>query len=279
MNAIVPAPAPLAYADLERLGASIARSGLFGIKTTEQAIALMMISQAEGRHPALAARDYDIIQNKPTKKAEAMLRDFLDAGGKVEWHSLTDELADATFSHPKGGTARIDWDMERAKKAQLNGKDMYKKFPRQMLRSRVVSEGVRTVWPLATSGMYVPEEARDIPDEPPFKGTTIDGAPEQPAVQSEPEAAPAAPAKLTVGLWIDKTLPLLLLDCTTTAELEAWQRDNKVYAAAMQKASDSERRDMLARILERAGALMSDDADAAGPADLEIIGEEKVGAG
>jgi hypothetical protein len=39
---------------------------------------------------------------------------------------------------------------------------MHKKFPRQMLRSRVVSEGVRTIWPMATGGMYAPEEAAEI---------------------------------------------------------------------------------------------------------------------
>ena len=42
---------------------------------------------------------------------------------------------------------------------------MLKKFPRQMLRSRVVSEGIRTVCPMATSGMYVPEEVSDIVKE------------------------------------------------------------------------------------------------------------------
>lgn len=36
--------------------------------------------------------------------------------------------------------------------------DMHGKFPRQMLRARVISEGVRTVFPGCTSGMYVPEE-------------------------------------------------------------------------------------------------------------------------
>ena len=90
-----------------------------------------------------------------------MLRDFILAGGKVQWHSLTDELADATFTHPQTGEVRIDWDMKRAQTA-FGKKDMYAKFPRQMLRSRVVSEGVRTLWPLATSGMYEPGEAADI---------------------------------------------------------------------------------------------------------------------
>jgi hypothetical protein len=158
--------------DVERMAIGIAKSGLFGIKTPEQAFALMMIAQAEGRHPAEAARDYDIIQGRPAKKADAMLRDFLSSGGKVQWHTLTDAKADATFSHPSGGELRIDWDMDRAKKAGLGGKDMWSKYPRQMLRSRVISEGVRSVCPSATSGMYVPEEVKDFDDKPTMKDVT-----------------------------------------------------------------------------------------------------------
>lgn len=152
-------------AEIHTMAKAVASSGLFGVKTAEQALALMLIAQAEGRHPALAARDYDIIQGKPAKKTEAMLRDFLEQQGKVEWHQLDDTIADATFSHPSGGTVRIAWDMKRAKQAGLGGKDMWSKYPRQMLRSRTVSEGIRTVCPMATSGMYVPEELRDIRDE------------------------------------------------------------------------------------------------------------------
>jgi hypothetical protein len=190
-------PQPMAFGEIERLAISIAKSGLFGMKTPDQAMALMMIAQAEGMHPALAARDYDVIQGRPAKKSEAMLRDFLGAGGKVEWHGLDDTIADATFSHPQGGMVRITWDMKRAQAAGLGGKDNWKKFPRQMLRSRTVSEGVRTVWPTATGGMYVPEEAQDAE---PFRGPTIDHEPAQragasaestPPPESKPAAAPA----------------------------------------------------------------------------------------
>ena len=153
----------ISVSDIERMAEAIAKSGLFGMKTTEQAMALMLIAQAEGRHPATVARDYDIIQGRPAKKTEAMLRDFIEASGKVEWHVLTDSKADATFSHPQGGTVRIEWDMKRAATAGLNGKDNWKKYPRQMLRNRVVSEGVRSVCPAATSGMYEPGEVQDMP--------------------------------------------------------------------------------------------------------------------
>lgn len=153
------------FEHMQRLATSIAKSGLFGIKDVDQALALMAIAAAEGKNPALIARDFDIIQGRPAKKSEAMLRDFLGAGGKVEWHTLTNELADATFTHPQGGSMRIGWDMVRAKAAGLiKAEGMYTKYPRAMLRARCVSEGVRTIWPGATSGMYTPEEALDIPE-------------------------------------------------------------------------------------------------------------------
>lgn len=164
----------ITFAEMEHLAERMAASKLFGVKDKDAMLSLMAIAHAEGRHPAVAARDYDIIQGKGAKKAEAMLRDFIESGGKVEWHKLDDTMADATFSHPSGGSVRITWDLERAKTAGLAGKDMYKKFPRQMLRSRTVSEGVRTVCPMATSGMYVPEEISDF----------------APSVNSTPPAAP-----------------------------------------------------------------------------------------
>ena len=211
MNAIAttgqPAMRPqgLAYADLERLAASIAASGLFGIKTKDQAVALMMIAHAEGRHPALAARDYDIIQNRPAKKSEAMLRDFLEGGGTVKWHALNDTEADATFSHPAGGSVRINWNMERATKAGLTSKENYRKFPRQMLRSRTVSEGVRTVYPLATSGMYVPEEVSDIPPGPAFAGPTLEATPEPPVTPtSTTDPVQPLPPKMSIRAWLDE---------------------------------------------------------------------------
>lgn len=153
------------YADIERMATAFAKSKLFGVQNVEQAVALMLVAQAEGRHPASAANDYNIIQGRPAKKADAMLRDFMGSGGKVEWHELNDTASIATFSHPSGGSVKISWDMRRAQAAGLGAKDMWRKYPRQMLRSRTVSEGVRTVCPAATSGMYVPEEVQEFAPE------------------------------------------------------------------------------------------------------------------
>ena len=147
---------------LERMAQAVSASKLFGITNAEQALALMLVAQAEGLHPATAARDYHIIQGRPSLKADAMLARYLNSGGKVEWHEHTDQKVCATFTHPAGGSLKIDWDFARAKAAGLGNKDMWLKYPRQMLRARVISEGIRATNPAVATGIYTPEEVMDM---------------------------------------------------------------------------------------------------------------------
>lgn len=148
--------------DINFMGNAISKSGLFGMKTPDQAIALMLIAQAEGMHPAIAARDYHVIQGRPALKADAMLARFQNAGGKVNWDVYTDQEVKATFSHPAGGSITLSWTLEQAKRIGLAGKDNWKNYPRAMLRARVISEGIRTVYPGCVVGVYTPEEVQDF---------------------------------------------------------------------------------------------------------------------
>lgn len=150
------------FDEIERMADHIVRSRLFGLTSVDQVVALMLMAEAEGRHVASAMQDYSVIQGKPSLKAEAMLARFQQAGGRVKWTCLTDERVAAIFSHAQCEPVEIDWDMARAKQAGLGGKDMWRKFPRQMLRARVISEGVRTAFPGALGGMYAPEEVMDF---------------------------------------------------------------------------------------------------------------------
>jgi hypothetical protein len=148
--------------DIEKMATAIAKSGLFGMKTPEQAVALMLIAQAEGMHPAIAARDYHVIQGRPALKADAMLARFQTAGGKVSWDVYTDAEVKATFSHPAGGSVTLSWTLAQATRIGLAGKDNWKNYPRAMLRARVISEGIRTVYPGCVVGTYTPEEVQDF---------------------------------------------------------------------------------------------------------------------
>lgn len=182
----------------KEVASAIVKSGFWPDANANAVLMLCYLAEAEGKHPAVVYRDYHIMQGKPSKKAEAILRDFVEAGGKIEWHELTDECADATFSHASG-KARITWDMERARKANLKS-PMWSKYPRQMLRSRCLSEGVRTVFPGATSGLYEENEVADIvadnPAPVPVNEGEAEGHSQEDAVSPPPAdyAFPEGPA-------------------------------------------------------------------------------------
>ena len=147
---------------MQAMAEALAKSRLFGLQTPEQALALGLLCQAEGLHPAVAARDYHIIQGRASLKSDAMLSRFQAAGGKVSWSKYTDEEVSAVFTHASGGSVEVAWTLERAKKAGLAGKDNWKNYPRQMLKACVISEGVRMVLPGVVSGLYAPEEVAEF---------------------------------------------------------------------------------------------------------------------
>jgi RecT family len=162
----------VSFNDMQSMAEAIAKSGLFGMRDTNSVLALMAVAQAEGLHPATAARDFHIIQGRPALKADAMLARFQNAGGKVEWTEYTDERVTGNFTHPNGGSLAVTWTIEQATKIGLvKPGSGWQKFPRAMLRSRCISEGIRSVFPGSVTGFYSPEEVADF-DNAPIKDIT-----------------------------------------------------------------------------------------------------------
>lgn len=218
------APVPsFSFVDMQRMAVAVAKSNLFGVKDADQALSLMMIAQADGIHPATAARDYSIIQGRPAKKAEAILRDYQRAGGRVEWHERSDKIADATFSHPLSSPIRITWTIDMAKQAGLAGKDNWKGYPRAMLHARCVAEGCRASAPGATGGMYTPEEINDLP-------------PEQQSLTSAVADATGAPDQSEVEGWING-MDVTSLKALETAFGRAWKSTEHAPTRAKYKAT------------------------------------------
>jgi hypothetical protein len=206
---------------------AIAESKLFGIQTPAQALALGLLCQAEGRHPAEAARDYHIINGKPSLKSEAMLARFQQAGGKVEWHEYGHESVSGTFSHPQGGTLKVSWTIKDAERAGLTGNPTWKKFPRQMLKARCISEAVRGIFPGVLSGLYAPEEVSDIPVQ-----LVAETAPEPIQLEAPKEAAPVEVQ--TESQPLPEQISAINLMDRLLAEKTKAQKD-KVTAGAIKK--------------------------------------------
>jgi hypothetical protein len=139
-----------------------AGSKMFGFKNPQEAMAIMLLCQAEDLHPAIAMRDYHVIQGRPALKADAMLARFQQAGGAVKWEVYTDEQVTGIFSHPQGGSLEVTWTLAKAKLIGIANKDNWKNYSRAMLRARCVSEGIRSVYPGCVVGVYTPEEVQDF---------------------------------------------------------------------------------------------------------------------
>lgn len=151
------------FGQLVRMADALGRNKLFGM-TKDEILPLMLIAQAEGRHPATAAMEYDIIQGKPALKSKAIHARFNAAGGRVAWITRDDKCAKAKFTAKNGDTCEVAWDMDRVKAAGLATREMYGKYSRQMLSARCLAEGVRAVDPGCLNGMYGTEEIGDEPD-------------------------------------------------------------------------------------------------------------------
>lgn len=245
MSALVPITS---IGDLRILAEDVAKSRLFGVQTTEEAMALMLIAQAEGLHPAVAIQEFDIIQGKPARKTTALLARFQEMGGKVTWKVHTDAKVVGLFEY-KGTSLEVEWTMERATKTQywdtkekamrpLSSKFNWKSYPRQMLRARVIAEGIRAVCPRAIGGLMVVEEAQDAID-PPIDVIPVEkpAAPQQEVWTEELKLAALAASdsgKAAYSAWWKKQSEEFRSAAITTNE-------HAEFKAAAEKASASKR--------------------------------------
>jgi len=209
MSNIVP------MADIQKMAQVAADSKMFGFKNQAEAMAIMLLCQAEDMHPAIAMRDYHVIQGRPALKSDAMLARFQTSGGKVNWTAYTDEVVTGLFAHPQGGEVSISWTMEMAHRLGFTKKENWRNYPRAMLRARCISEGIRTVFPACVAGVYTPEEVADF--TPPKGAKVVDVVPDP-----EPDAEPEV--ELSVHLY----KPDGTIYASFETEAEAYQAYYKV---------------------------------------------------
>ncbi len=131
-------------------------------RSKSQMLTLMMLCDSEGLHPMQAIRRYHVIQGQITMRADAMHADFQKAGGFIFWAQTDAKVCEGRFVHqlhsPEPGlTIRLT--MEDAVAAGLTKTNPnYAKYPAQMLRARVISQGVRAILPGLCTGIYTAED-------------------------------------------------------------------------------------------------------------------------
>lgn len=143
---------------VERIGDMLYGSGMFGLKTKEQGRTIAMVALCQGRNPFEVIGEYHVMgDGKLTMKADAMLAHFLERGGRVDWTRYEDAGVEGKFTSSNGSSITISIAWDDAKRKGWVTKT-YEKYPRQMLKARAISEGIRAIDPGCIVGIYTPEE-------------------------------------------------------------------------------------------------------------------------
>jgi hypothetical protein len=155
---------------LERIAAIIAKSGMGGFKTPEQATVALLLALAEGIPLGRVIHEYHVINGRLSLRSECMLARFQKAGGTIQYIDRGPACVTVSASHPKGGSLTVSWTMTRAREAGLTANPTWQKHPTAMLAARAVAEAVRAVYPACLSGIITEEEAVEITTPPAHNG-------------------------------------------------------------------------------------------------------------
>mgnify|MGYP006883615955 CR=1 FL=1 len=147
--------------DIASLGDILAKSGYFqDTREAAQAIVKVLAGQELGFGPVASMTGVYIVKGKVSLSANLMGA-AVKRSGRYNYRvlELTDEAAEIEFFEDGKGIGRSRFTLQDAQKAGLNGSDNWRKYPRNMLFARALSNGVKWYCPDVTGGpAYTPDE-------------------------------------------------------------------------------------------------------------------------
>lgn len=151
----------------------LSQSGLLpsGLDTPQKVFVALEWGHELQLSPMVAVNNIAVINGKPTLSADimaAVVKRSPEYGG-IEWVKQTEQEAECKVKRilPNGqteeSTSRFTW--QDAVKAGLANRDVWKKYPRRMLKHRCQSYALRDMFPDLLAGIYTPEEMESVKEE------------------------------------------------------------------------------------------------------------------
>jgi hypothetical protein len=160
------------WARLKELADHAHKSGLLPrhIDSPQKAFVIIMKGHELGLPPMYSLERLAVINGKATMDGQSMAALILSREPEATVDLVTpegkeSEMASWDMARPGKKVKRFTFTMEDATRADLLGKDPWKKYPRAMLRWRAFSEGARTVFPHIIGGLMPHEEMGAVVDD------------------------------------------------------------------------------------------------------------------
>lgn len=183
--------------DLYSLARVIAGSNMFPHLGGPAAVfTTLRMAAPWGVDPMVALRGVHVIEGRVTMSAgliEAVVR---KSGLARVWRCAESSAEQATYETIREGEehpVRVSYSMADARRAGLAGKQVWQKYPRQMLRARAASELARMVYPDLLAGAYMPDEIEPETRAAPERAMPVYVVSSSPVANEEPAPPPAEP--------------------------------------------------------------------------------------
>jgi hypothetical protein len=183
--------AVLSIADTLSIGAILSKSGYFKDTTDQaQAVAKVLAGQELGIGPVASMRGISFVMGKMSLDA-GLVAALIQRSGRYDYRVVTHTADECRLAFYDGGKAvgESRFTMADASAADLKGKDMWKKYPKNMLFARALTNGARWYCPGVYFGaVYSGDELADAPEPPAITVIPPEAKPVNPV-----EAAPEIP--------------------------------------------------------------------------------------
>ena len=185
-----------------RLAEAVARTEFVpsGLRGNVPAIAAAILYGDEvGLSPMQSLSKVHVIDGRPALSAEAQ-RALILAAGHEMWIAESSNTR-VTWCGRRAGSAqesKVTWTLDDAKKAGLDGRQNWRRYPRAMLSARASAELARAMFADVIGGLGAVEEFEDgdVPDSPMLEAATAEVAaePEKKRTAKRPGKTAAKPA-------------------------------------------------------------------------------------
>lgn len=160
---------PSDVAEAYKLAGAIAKTGMCGVQSPEDALARMMFGRELGLTAMQSIRGVYMVEGRPGLDASFMHALCLRSGDCEKFDCTEESNESVTYTVKRRGHEAqvITWTLDMAKQAKLTdrGKDPsnnnWNKYPKQMLHARCKSEAARRVWPDRLAGFMSSQELND----------------------------------------------------------------------------------------------------------------------
>jgi hypothetical protein len=160
---------PQSLDEARALANAAVASRLYQVATPESALMILLTGRDLGLTASQSFRAVYVVSGKPVVSSDAMVAAIRRSGLCKSWRVIETTAERCTIETTRieeSEPERETFTLEDAKRAKLDAKDVWRAYPRDMLRHRCAAALARRVYPDVILGCYVPGEIDDPPVEP-----------------------------------------------------------------------------------------------------------------